>query len=192
MSRHNKSKLTKGKGFTLIELLVVIAIIGLLANLAIVALNNARKKARDAKRIADIRQLQTALDLYYDEYNTYIVSGNCGATSPNGGWCNSVESLSDGHWVRNGTTNLSEFLAQDPIDPKPAPSPNWQPVDGGTYFYFSNGYGGSGQWYMIVFGLEDSSNDLQNKDGVTACNGTHFDYGTGSNGIITIGRGCQI
>ncbi len=188
----NKKPADKNKAFTLIELLVVIAIIGLLANLAIVALNNARKKARDAKRIADVHQLQTALDLYYDKYNTYIISGNCGATSPNGGWCNSVQSLSNGHWIRNGATDLSEFLARDPVDPKPASSPNWQPVGGGTYFYYSNGYGGSGQWYMIVFGLEYASNDLQSKDGVTACNGTHFDYGNGSNGIITLGRDCQL
>ncbi|MCX6785799.1 MAG: type II secretion system protein [Candidatus Komeilibacteria bacterium] len=39
------------KGFTLIELLVVIAIIGLLSSLAVVNLNSARGKARDAKRL---------------------------------------------------------------------------------------------------------------------------------------------
>ncbi|PIW79613.1 MAG: pilus assembly protein, partial [Parcubacteria group bacterium CG_4_8_14_3_um_filter_48_16] len=60
-------KILNKKGFTLIELLVVIAIIGLLSTLAVVALNNARLKARDAKRIADIKQIQTALELYYTE-----------------------------------------------------------------------------------------------------------------------------
>lgn len=59
------------KGFTLIELLVVIAIIGILSTLSVLALNSARARARDAKRIADIRQIQTALEMYYNENNTY-------------------------------------------------------------------------------------------------------------------------
>lgn len=57
----------KKKGFTLVELLVVIAIIGLLSTLAFVSLNNARSKARDAKRVSDVRQIQSALELYYNE-----------------------------------------------------------------------------------------------------------------------------
>jgi len=61
----------KQKGFTLIELLVVIAIIGLLSTLAVVALNNARQKSRDTRRVADIKQIQTALELYYNDCNGY-------------------------------------------------------------------------------------------------------------------------
>lgn len=63
-------------GFTLIELLVVIAIIGLLSTLSIVALNSARAKSRDARRISDIKQIQTALELSYNEKNTYPSSLN--------------------------------------------------------------------------------------------------------------------
>lgn len=61
----------KQSGFTLIELLVVIAIIGLLSTLAVVALNNARLKSRDAKRVSDVKQIQTALELYYNDANAY-------------------------------------------------------------------------------------------------------------------------
>jgi type II secretion system protein G len=52
------------KGFTLIELLVVIAIIGILSSVVLASLNSARQKARDARRIADIKQIQLALELY--------------------------------------------------------------------------------------------------------------------------------
>lgn len=60
-------KLTKG--FTLIELLVVIAIIGILSSVVLASLNSAREKARDAKRISDVKQIQLALELYADSNN---------------------------------------------------------------------------------------------------------------------------
>jgi general secretion pathway protein G len=59
------------KAFTLIELLVVIAIIGILATLAVVALQQARSRARDSKRLADVKQMQTALELFFNEHNRY-------------------------------------------------------------------------------------------------------------------------
>ena len=56
----------KNKGFTLIELLVVIAIIGILASVVLASLSSARRKSRDARRIADIKQIQLALELHFD------------------------------------------------------------------------------------------------------------------------------
>lgn len=61
----------RGKGFTLIELLVVIAIIGVLASIVLASLNSARRKSRDARRIADIKQIQLALELYFDAKREY-------------------------------------------------------------------------------------------------------------------------
>lgn len=65
MTRNSK------RGFTLIELLVVIAIIGILSSVVLASLNSARQKSRDARRLSDIKQLQLALELYYDANTAY-------------------------------------------------------------------------------------------------------------------------
>jgi prepilin-type N-terminal cleavage/methylation domain-containing protein len=52
----------RSRGFTLIELMVVIAVIGVLASIAIINIPEAQKRARDAQRQADLRQLQTKLE----------------------------------------------------------------------------------------------------------------------------------
>lgn len=178
------------RGFTLIELVVAISIIVTLTSMVLPAVNNVRKSARDTQRLANIRELQNALEDYYDKYGYYPGSGECGAVVPNTGWSNSVECLSGGRWLRDSTSNMSEFIKSDPIDPKQKSSITWPgcfPKD--TYFYFSRGYGGDKQWYMIVFWLEKPSPELEASDGVLAPDGTVFDYGGCGAGILTVGIG---
>jgi len=74
------------KGFTLIELLVVIAIIGILSSVVLASLNSAREKSRDAKRVSDIKQLQLALELFWDtngEYAADLAALQTGGFIPN-------------------------------------------------------------------------------------------------------------
>lgn len=107
------------KGFTLIELLVVIAIIGLLSTLAVVALNSARQKSRDSKRVADTKQIQTALELYFSDANKYpaatteIVLGTTGTTDK---LCNTPPATNTFAGTCTGTTYMG-------LVPK-APTPN--------------------------------------------------------------------
>ncbi len=61
----------KNRGFTLIELLVVIAIIGILSSIVLVSLNSARQKGRDARRVGDLKQIQLAAGLYYNDESSY-------------------------------------------------------------------------------------------------------------------------
>lgn len=83
------------KAFTLIELLVVIAIIALLSTLSVVALGGARAKARDARRLSDIKQIQTALEMYLDSSGTYPASLTAGTPLSYGGLVFLLEVPSD-------------------------------------------------------------------------------------------------
>lgn len=64
----------KNKGFTLLELLVVIAIIGLLSTFAVVSLNSGREKARDSRRLSDMKQLQMTMEFHFDAGDTYAMT----------------------------------------------------------------------------------------------------------------------
>ncbi len=77
------------RAFTLIELLVVIAIIGILTGIVVTNMAQARGRARDAKRVSDIGQIQLALELYYDRCKQYpatlnITANNCAVSGITG------------------------------------------------------------------------------------------------------------
>ncbi len=118
------------KAFTLIELLIVIAIIGVIATISIIALSNARAKSRDAKRAGDMKQIQTALELFFNDKNRYptvaewntgkILSANSGSTStymqiipsaptPNDGSCTSNQNIFSYNQTENGNSYTISF-----------------------------------------------------------------------------------
>ncbi len=59
------------KGVSKIELLVIVGIVGLLGVLAMYAVLYARSQARDAVRLSDVRQVQAALEVYFNTLNSY-------------------------------------------------------------------------------------------------------------------------
>ncbi len=115
------------RGFTLIELLVVIAIIGLLASIVLVSLSGARAKAYDVSRKSELKELQAALELYYNDHNSYpSTNGQWWGNSPNGG--NQI------NWIPGLTPTYISVLPQDPVY-TPSACGGW----GGAYLYNSNG-----------------------------------------------------
>ena len=58
----------------MIELLIVVAIIGIIVTFAIIFLSQSKAKARDAKRLTDIKQIGTILELYRADESTYPAS----------------------------------------------------------------------------------------------------------------------
>lgn len=61
---------TSAQGFTLMELLVVISIIGILISVSVVSYVTAQQKARDTRRISDIKAMQGAWEEYYADNNS--------------------------------------------------------------------------------------------------------------------------
>ncbi len=143
----------KNRGFTLIELLVVIAIIGLLATIVLVSLNTARAKSRDAKRISDLTQLQLAVEMYYDENDSY--------PQPCQGWSTwSGHSPDYGNCDSNYITGLApDFMGTLPIDPNDTA-------------YFGYLYTSDGNDYMIM--VHQSMETICGGDPSDSCNPAHI------------------
>lgn len=64
------------KGFTLIELLIAISIISILSVIGLVVYQGITAKGRDSVRKSDLNKLATALEIYYQQNNQYVVGSN--------------------------------------------------------------------------------------------------------------------
>ncbi len=133
------------KGFTLIELLVVIAIIGILSSIVLVSLNTARGKARQSKALADLQELQKALQVYWLDNNAYPLSNN----GTNGLYVCS-------QWG-TGSTDWIPGLAPTYIPTLPR-SPNENTDCASQYYYWSNGAD-----YKLVWHQGEKCEDLRSK-----------------------------
>jgi len=140
------------KGFTLIELLVVISIIGVLATLLLANFNATRMRARDAQRKSDLRSIQTALRLYYNDFGHYPEGDSdgkiegCGSGTTACTWGEAFE-------ITDGNTYMSIL----PGDPMSTSSTDY------NYNYVSAG----ADVYTLRACLENPSDDKCAKSGGT-------------------------
>lgn len=142
------------KGFTLVELLVAIGIIGILSSIAVVSVSNVRAKARDAKRIGDVKQVQTALESYFNDRNAYpataqaeLGGANAAVFCGHKGIANAA--VYDFQAAPANKAPCDEVTYLNPVPKNPTPG-------GKSYAYAAVG----GDSYTIKFTLESGSGTL--------------------------------
>lgn len=104
----------KQDGFTLIELLVVIAIIGLLSAIVFAGLNETRAKGENAKILKMVKEYRTALELYYDDNNSYPITSTAGYCLGNysNNLCGANNGISENLDLN---TNLNNYIKNNPV-----------------------------------------------------------------------------
>ncbi len=141
------------KGFTLIELLVVIAIFALMANITMISLNKAKRESRDTKRMSDVNQLRSALQLYSMEKLTYPDGDGVALGVPD------RSTLDSRGWAASPPT-APVYMSIVPRDPRMTNLPAGSCTDTSaspcdySYTFFS------ADSYVIYFYLEDQLNNM--------------------------------
>jgi general secretion pathway protein G len=123
-------------GFTLIEMLIVITIIALLASTILVGMGSARAKARDSRRIADLHNVQNALELYF---------------AKNGKYPTGITGTGTARWDSLVTTLINAGIGVNQV-PK-------DPLNNATYYY-QYGVDTNGTDYVLGAQLEQCDTAL--------------------------------
>lgn len=98
------------KGFTLIEMLIVIAVITILAGVVFNGVQGVRETTRDTRRIGDLTNVQSILEMYMNQCNHYpgVADAAANCNHPN------VATWSD------LADALSTVVSKVPSDPTPS------------------------------------------------------------------------
>jgi len=134
------------KGFTLIELLITTTIIGLLSVAGMTSYSLVRGKARDAKRVSDIRTIYNAIELYFEQHGSYPPSPSNGLILGS----EEAKMISDAGITPKGQSKGTLYLQEVPFNALP---------NGLPYLYRSKHRNGglcetSCESYEVTFALE--------------------------------------
>ncbi len=157
-------------GMTKIEILIVALIIGLLGVSAVLAISNARSQARDAVRLSDIRQIQTGLELAFNDFSSYPESLTPSALGTPSANC----LRQDGFAASCNRTTDTIYV--EVIAPPPTAGLNGLVSCGGeNNVYCFTGFQGA---YRIQFELEKAQPLLNLVKGVNCATESGFEAGT--------------
>lgn len=132
------------KAFTLIELLVVVAIISVLTAVVLTQFGTVRARARDAKRVSDIAQLQLAIQQYFDRCNQYP-----NATPSGTGPDRVLDINSTSSSCPTGVT-MANFLNQLPTPPSGITDTSGTNPYTYRYIVHSNAAGINDDYYLVA------------------------------------------
>lgn len=134
------------KGFTLIELLIAVTIIAILTAVGMANFRTAAKKARDSRRMSELEQIRSALELYRSDAKTY----------PSAALFNN---LSCGDPLDFGT---NEYIKSIPCDPEDKTN--------GNYYYFSDSAFSYELGALLELPPENNDNDCVSNTDTTVVN----------------------
>jgi prepilin-type N-terminal cleavage/methylation domain-containing protein len=165
------------KGFTLIELLVVIAIIGLLSSVVLASLNQARAKARDARRISDIHEINNAIQLYLSTNNQVPPGSSVTQNAdPAPVYFAGSYLMGGGSWNSTFSTALAPYIKQLPEDPCGSSGCPDGPVR--AYIYY--GVPGTSRYKIFLYNNFESKSDTT---GFNFTNDTNLVQGSASGSL---------